>query len=662
MRKIITLLVLLNLAEVYSASAQDTTFATSGYDTLSLQDLMNIKLTVASATELTPRQSPAIVTYITSADIKNSGATDLMSVLKQIPGFDFGADVEGVVGLGVRGNWAHEGKVVLFIDGQEMNEGLYSTLQFGNHYPIESVERIEIIRGPGSAMYGGYAAHAVINVITRTPSSKFEIQANSNFGVSQSITNNAGGNIYIGAKSKNRMISLNVNRSFDQRSMQNYTDVFGNSYSMKNNSELENTYINFKSSFGNLYFIAIKNDHRINQRDEYVEIASENIPIEFNDLFTELRYQFKFKEKWKFIPSINYKTQTPWHYNPKDRNVMDEVFNISSKRISSSLNAIYNYSTKLNISSGVTYFKDIARNNTADEVFNTTSNQVLSYDNLAIFSQGLYQLNRLKFVFGARFNKNSRYESTLVPRVGITADYEKYHFKLLYSKSFRAPSTQNIDLSENIRPEVTTVYEAESGLSISEYSYITLNLYHIATNNPIIYYYNELTDFDAYRNDVQTGSYGFELDYKFKKKSTGINLGLSYYNTTEENENSIYYCSENSNAHIGFAPIKFTLQLNHNFSKSLSLAINGNLLSSRYGVDYINIDNQESIYKKYPIQKEINAFIDYNFTKLEGCSIGVGCTNIIDERIYYIQPYKSDHAAIPGAGRVFRIKLSFQNF
>jgi outer membrane cobalamin receptor len=94
-----------------------------------------------------------------------------MEVLRNVPGFEFGLDVEGVVGLGIRGNWAHEGKVVLFIDGQEMNESLYSTLQFGNHYPVEHIDRIEIIRGPGSALHGGFAAYAVINIITRTPKS-----------------------------------------------------------------------------------------------------------------------------------------------------------------------------------------------------------------------------------------------------------------------------------------------------------------------------------------------------------------------------------------------------------------------------------------------------------------------------------------------------------
>ncbi|MBL7925193.1 MAG: TonB-dependent receptor plug domain-containing protein, partial [Bacteroidia bacterium] len=150
------MMLLLLLAGQGRVLSQSQPFQGLSYDSLSLEELMNIKITVASIKELSPRQSPGIVSYITAEDIRNMGARDIMEVLRSVPGFEFGVDVEGVVGLGVRGNWAHEGKVVLFIDGQEMNESLYSTLQFGNHYPIDHIERIEIIRGPGSALHGGF--------------------------------------------------------------------------------------------------------------------------------------------------------------------------------------------------------------------------------------------------------------------------------------------------------------------------------------------------------------------------------------------------------------------------------------------------------------------------------------------------------------------------
>ena len=85
-----------------------------------------------------------------------------------VPGFHFGVDVTNVVGVGVRGNWGHEGKVLMLIDGMEMNENLFSTLQFGQHYNLQNIEKIEIIRGPGSSIYGGFAELGVINIITKS--------------------------------------------------------------------------------------------------------------------------------------------------------------------------------------------------------------------------------------------------------------------------------------------------------------------------------------------------------------------------------------------------------------------------------------------------------------------------------------------------------------
>src|SRR6185436_9636381 len=151
---------------VYCQEKQTSPDSVSFYE-MSLEQLMNIEISVASRKALTPRESPGIVTLITEDEITNSGAQDLMDILRLVPGFDFGSDVEGVVGLGIRGNWAHEGKMLLLIDGQQMNEALYSTIQLGNHYPVQQIRKIEIIRGPGSAMYGGNAEYAVINIITK---------------------------------------------------------------------------------------------------------------------------------------------------------------------------------------------------------------------------------------------------------------------------------------------------------------------------------------------------------------------------------------------------------------------------------------------------------------------------------------------------------------
>ncbi|MBI5743888.1 MAG: Plug domain-containing protein, partial [Elusimicrobia bacterium] len=113
------------------------------------------------------RETPGLVTVITREEIQAQGARDLIDVLKLVPEFDFGMDVQGNLGLGVRGNWANEGKVLLLWDGQVYNETLYSTIQF-DRFPVDQIEEIEIIKGPGSVLYGGFAELAVINVKTQS--------------------------------------------------------------------------------------------------------------------------------------------------------------------------------------------------------------------------------------------------------------------------------------------------------------------------------------------------------------------------------------------------------------------------------------------------------------------------------------------------------------
>ena len=110
----------------FSVFAQDVGVVdTTNILEMSLESLMDVQVTVASKTSLSQKESPGIVSVVTETDIKNSGARDMIDVLRLIPGIDFGTDVQGVVGISMRGNWGHEGKVALIVDGQEMNELLF---------------------------------------------------------------------------------------------------------------------------------------------------------------------------------------------------------------------------------------------------------------------------------------------------------------------------------------------------------------------------------------------------------------------------------------------------------------------------------------------------------------------------------------------------------
>lgn len=160
---VLTCLVLCSVAPGHAEPAQ----ASGDLLDLPLEQLMDLDVAVASGKNTSIREAPGIVSVVTAEEIRNSGARDLIDVLQMVPGVQLGVDVAGVVSIGIRGLWAHKGKALLIWDGHELNELMYSTIQLGNHYPVDQIERVEIIRGPGSALYGGFAELAVINIITK---------------------------------------------------------------------------------------------------------------------------------------------------------------------------------------------------------------------------------------------------------------------------------------------------------------------------------------------------------------------------------------------------------------------------------------------------------------------------------------------------------------
>ena len=150
------------------AQEEDPLNSFSLTDLIELDDeLMNMEITVASGKEnkLTARESPGVVTVLTRRDIKATGAARLMDLLRFVPGYDIGSDGNGIDGLIARGNAASEGKVLVNLNGMPANEVAYAS--FALELDIDHIERIEIIRGPGSALYGGAAELGVINIITR---------------------------------------------------------------------------------------------------------------------------------------------------------------------------------------------------------------------------------------------------------------------------------------------------------------------------------------------------------------------------------------------------------------------------------------------------------------------------------------------------------------
>ncbi|MEP7169691.1 MAG: TonB-dependent receptor plug domain-containing protein [Bacteroidota bacterium] len=639
--------------------AQETLQAgkNENYYDLSLEELMNIKISVASVKELTPRESPGIVTLITSDDIKNLGARDLMDVLKVVPGFDFGVDVEGVVGIGVRGNWAHEGKILLLIDGQQMNENLYSTIQLGNHYPVDNIERIEIIRGPGSAIYGDCAEYAVINIINRKAQELKGLGVSAFYGQTGKSSGHRYMNVSLGEEQKDFSYTFSGYVAEANRSTGMYTDVYGDNYDMTTQSQINNENINLGVNIKDFQFRGIIDKYNLQTRDAYQEILSKPYPISFDSYFFELKKENKINGKLTLTPKINYKNQVPWAFDDLSNNDEFERYKIVSQQYTGNLTAVYDFNSHLNFIAGSEYIKNIATQKTGN-VFQTSGTDHLSYENAAAFAQAILRMRFATFTAGARYNYNNLYSASFVPRFCITKTVNKLHLKLLFSKAFRAPNTENIDLNPNIKPESTNVFEAEAGYQINHKMMLTLNAFDISTKDQIVYYYDGVNNKDAYLNYQKTGTRGFEIEYKYKSRSGYLGCNYAFY-IPFGNALSGYAVPDNPDALLAFSPHKINFTSGIKIFKHIKLNSSLCISGPRYGIVAYNENTSDTTIKKFNPAAIVNLNISYDNLLLKGLTASIGANNLFDTKDYYIQPYNNLHAPLPSNGREFALKISY---
>lgn len=166
-------------AEIVPAPAPSTAPAPVGaapvepevVDTAFQEDAYERVVVTASRVGQDPLDSPSTVTVLTADDIRLSGATDVPDLLRRVVGVDVMSAASGHSDVAIRGFQRKiNNKVLVLIDGRSTYlDFLGATFWAAFPVELEEIERIEVIRGPGSAVYGANAVTGVINVITRTP-------------------------------------------------------------------------------------------------------------------------------------------------------------------------------------------------------------------------------------------------------------------------------------------------------------------------------------------------------------------------------------------------------------------------------------------------------------------------------------------------------------
>lgn len=631
-----------------SANAQDASL-----DEL-LESVEEFEVSVASIKKMSIRESPGIVSRITGEEIRNAGARDLIDVLRLVPGFSFGTDVWNTVGPGVRGNWGLEGKVLLLLNGFEMNERLYSTLEIGHRFSVDQIERIEIIRGPGSAVYGGFAELAVVNIITKTGAELQGATMSGTYSQMDETYDRRHVNLSVGQAKEEWSVALHAFAGQGVRSEETYTDVYGDSFDMTDASALEPLQINLGFTYKNLQMRFLYERYRIETRDFFDANLPDILGYEFETTAFDIHYDWQVSDKLHVIPRFTYQYQDPYGIFknlPADYGTGDP----DVQQIKAGLQATYDPTPQFNIILGTEFYEDKAVNEVGNLSFNNGAD--VSYTNIAALGQALAKFPFATVTVGARYDKHEEYGASFVPRFAVTRAFADFHVKLLASTAFRAPGLANIELGEDIEPEETTVYEFEAGYRFTPQVALTANLFDTTIDEPIVYFYDSETDTEGYRNAGSMNTRGIEAELRGRYGAGYTYLTYSFYRA-EEIDADTYRAGDKEDAVLAFPQHKITLNSHYRLTNRIS--VNPSLIFSSETHGYYTTDAaDELVLKTYDSQALLNVFVRCQDCFADGLTLGAGVYDALDEGSLYIQPYDGYHAPLPGAGRSVLINASY---
>lgn len=644
------------------AQAPDITNVTDIRE-LSLADLLDTRVDIASKKSQTARETPGIVSVITREDIINSGARELLDVLVLVPGFAPGVDVEGVIDLGMRGQWGHEGKVLLLIDGQPMNELLYSTVQLANHYPLEAIERIEVIRGPGSAIYGGYAELAVINIITRDAASLGGVAVAGSYGQTGRTLGHANASLAFGTTATG-IPGLSVAGSLmigHASSRGTYQDFSGASYSLSGNSGLDPLFVKLAASYRGLHLDAIADHYSLQTRDGVGPVVAETAHQGFHAYYLDARYDLALREDLTLTPRLELIRQTPWEVS----DLSSELFYSKTiTRYTAGLSLSYDPTERVNLLAGVETYSDRAHvNDTTLAGLQTMfgDNADVAYDTIATYLQVLANHALANLTIGARYEHHSAVGGSLVPRIALTKAIGRFHAKLLASQAFRAPGVENINLSDgNLQPEKTTVFEAEAGYELGDHMFVAVNAFDITIKKPIVYDFNQVTGEELYQNFGRTGTRGVEVDYRIKVPRGSADINYSYYTAAGKNGVEVYRVPDHDAVLLAFPAHKLALSGTMHLFGGLSFNPSAVIYGERYGYISGDADGNPMLGRLAPTAL-INLYLRYRDLGLRGLDLGAGVYDVADQHYQYLQPYSGGHPPLPGPGREVVVRLAYEH-
>ncbi len=659
--KLFFICVLVVLISPYSLIAQDSN-SISDLTELNIEELMQIKVTTiysASRFEQQIFEAPSLVTIVTSDEIEKYGYRTLADVLRAISGFYLTYDRNyyymGVRGFGRTGDYNN--RILVLINGNRVNDRLYDSALVGTEsvLDVDLIDKIEIVRGPASSLYGNNAFFALINIITKKASDLKRIEVSSEAGSNQSYK----GRITYGNRLLNGMEvvvsgSAYYSRGNEELYFKEFDDLATNN-GIAHEIDKER-YVNLFSniSFGNFIL-----EGAFVSRKKFVPTAS--FETDFNDPrfytldcqgYLSLQYARTFKNGVNVTAHLHYGM-----YNYEGDYPYSGILN-KDKAWARWWGGDLQLSKKLfgrhYLVVGGGYEDDfkLDQKNYDEDPYTLYLDDKRDFSKTAFYLQDEFRiLDNLILNAGVRYD-NTEYYERVSPRASlIYMPSSSIAFKLIYGEAFRAPNAYELfyhdgglsmKANPSLKPEVIKTYEVVIEQRYKKNIRLSISGFYYRVNDLI----SQEIDNDGllvFKNTDKIESKGMEL--KIQKRYYGGFEGKISYTIQEAKDLKTGQWLVNSPRHL--------------------IKVNAVLPIMKERI-FLGGEMQYVSSVRTLADEETGEFVVANLTLtgrniIKGMDISTSLYNLFDKKFFV--PAGNEHSpidAIEQDGRTFRIKLTYK--
>lgn len=502
-----------------TGTVEDRLLISDPQDLLDLEKKDHLRTSTTDLQSRDVREAPANIQVITARQIEASRARDLFEVLQMVPGLGFGtADHDGMT-VGVHGTWGNESRFLFLLNGDRLNDNDLGGYAIGARIPIDNIERIEVILGPGPLTHDSQSLLGSINIITRSADHGSGAVAVIRTGVSHGNTTRSSATI-----SGSQRLNSDQEISYLASSLRGRRSNFNGALSFIDSTAIEVSAFQLQYRWRTLkaFMVFMNEDHQVFHGDHGVQRK---------DLIAGLKQRIMLGKGLELNWKITHSDQLPGNrINTLDLDGYKP--NTAHQRVTGSAMLGYKPTAWSTIRLGLRSFHQRSEFLVRDSssVFKINGDQELSMTAVSAFLEVNATGKFGSLTAGYKVDRIDLLGEAIAPRIAYTKVLGRFHAKAMLSKSFGMPSImilESVATGTPIAPEYAITHEGELGFRAGNSTLVTLNAYQNTIEDPL--HRMILADQEFHVRAADMGTEGIDLRITSEANKFTLSGGFGFH-------------------------------------------------------------------------------------------------------------------------------------